>query len=382
MVWTIQQVTWKQLGIKIWHISSVSLFLCHWYNFFPLLCITLSLSQFFTFFILIHFVSQLTFCNQFAPIGVPRSIALSFAPFMLRFLCFLVLHSRYLPTIICSLSLPFHRCSPPLSFHFLSPSLPPVSPSPSSPSLSLLLKELASAVCLKRATHAHSYTGCYGPRSTLITGSLCVCGGVCVSVCVCVPGCSTARICSFLCAARQPKLILPHAAYRHHYAEEFPAVSATAAHRECECGLVRGGEETCCKATLTDRGQTGFHIGSDMKTCSVCLQGNHSVYGIYCWPLCSLFVSVCKREHSVFMCVCGRVCVWLCSWCGRSGLAVCVSWCLRRWRRMSPLLRPHLLGPNHLQTADPIMPLEGLLLRRTRWDGSFCLVRHSLNQAS
>lgn len=51
-----------------------------------------------------------------------------------------------------------------------------------------------------------------------------------------------------------------------------------------------------------------------MKTCSVCLRGNHSVYGIYCWPLCSLFVPVCKREHSVFMCVCGRVYVWLC-WC-------------------------------------------------------------------
>lgn len=73
-----------------------------------------------------------------------------------------------------------------------------------------------------------------------------------------VPGCSTAvRICSFLCAARQPKLSLPHATYRHHYAEEFPAASAIAAHRQCECGLLRGGEETCSKATLTDRGQSG-----------------------------------------------------------------------------------------------------------------------------
>lgn len=68
-----------------------------------------------------------------------------------------------------------------------------------------------------------------------------------------VLGCSTAvRICSFLCAARQPKLILPHAAYHHHYAEEFPAASATAAHRECECGLQRGGEEAYSKAILTE----------------------------------------------------------------------------------------------------------------------------------
>ena len=77
---------------------------------------------------------------------------------------------------------------------------------------------------------------------------------VCVCVCVCVPGCSTAvRICSFLCAARQPKLILPHAAYRHHYAEEFPAVSATAAHRECESGLVRGERRGDMLQSNTDR---------------------------------------------------------------------------------------------------------------------------------
>lgn len=74
--------------------------------------------------------------------------------------------------------------------------------------------------------------------------------------------------------------------------------------------------------------------------------------------------------NTVFVCVQESVCacVSVCSWCGQSGLAVCVLWCWRRWKRMSPVLHPHLLGPNH-----PIMPLEGLLLRRTRWGGFYCL---------
>lgn len=76
---------------------------------------------------------------------------------------------------------------------------------------------------------------------------------------MCVSGRGTAeRICSFLCAARQPELILPHAARRHHYAEEFPAVSAAAAAARGGARVLDGereGEETCCKATLTDRGR-------------------------------------------------------------------------------------------------------------------------------
>lgn len=130
------------------------------------------------------------------------------------------------------------------------------------------------------------------------------------------------RICSFLCAVGQPKLILPHAAYRHHYAEEFPAVSATAAHRECECGLERerGGEETCSTATLADEGQSWIPLWIFTSGCAACVYKDNTAFMGFIADLCAPDLCTYVRGNSVYLCVCVCESVSDC-------VAVCVNAC-------------------------------------------------------
>lgn len=122
-----------------------------------------------------RFVSRSTFCNQFCTscrphIQCPLNYIYNFMSLYFFDIAVEVPTSNYSSSL----------SSFPLTFS--SPSLYPL-PLPSL-SPSLLLKELASAVCLKQATHAHTYTGCCGPPSALITGSVCVFApDVCVRVC-------------------------------------------------------------------------------------------------------------------------------------------------------------------------------------------------------
>lgn len=142
-------------------------------------------------------------------------------------------------------------------------------------------------------------------------------------ICVCAHACVFASVAYVLLAAAQQRgyvascaqLILPHASYCHHYAKEFPAVSATAAHRVWVWRRERRRRRIkrhAAKQHWQIEDRAGFQSGFfSAKMCSACLRGKHYVCGIYCWPLCRWIVHICEKEHSVFMCVSDRACVWV-----------------------------------------------------------------------
>lgn len=244
--------------------------------------------------------------------------------------------------LFLSVSHPFHLYSPFPAFSFSSLALFLSSPlpSPSFPSpipLFFWKSWLQQSAWNERCIPTHTL-GAAAPSH--VYANRCVCAHACVFASVAYELLAAAQQRGYVASCAQ--LILPHASYCHHYAKEFPAVSATAAHRVWVWRRERRRriKRHAAKQHWQIEDRADFRVVFfSAKMCSACLRGKHYVCGIYCWPLCRWIVHICEKEHSVFMCVSDRACVceWVivwrvnvCSRCGLSGLAVCVLWCWRR----------------------------------------------------